>query len=135
MRARKSWAVVLPATVLWLAGCSASSNSGTSTKADVATQGPPVQLSVGIALPQATVNGTAMTFSVDYEFTQGEPSPAGYVWVIKRAHGDPLKKPVQLRREGNLAAVVTGWRPREGPFQAYIVDQSGNRQSATIDLQ
>jgi hypothetical protein len=75
-----------------------------------------------------------MSFSVDYEFTEGEPSSSGYVWVIERAHGSPAKQPVQLARQGNLPILIQGWRPEDGPFQAHIEDRSGNRLSAVIEL-
>jgi hypothetical protein len=95
---------------------------------------PSISLSVGIALPQPTVDGTVMTFSVDYEFTHGGPGSSGQVWVIERARGAAAKKPVQLARDGNLAIVVKGWRPEDGPFHTYIEDQSGRKLSPRIEL-
>ena len=75
-----------------------------------------------------------MSFSVDYQFTQGEPNTSGYVWVIQRAQGAPAKQPVRLARQGNLPILIPGWRPEEGPFQSHIEDRSGNRLSPSIDL-
>ena len=60
--------------------------------------------------------GTLMSFSVDYEFVQGEPSPEGYVWVIERAHGNPARQSVKLSKQGNLPILIQGWRPRGRPF-------------------
>lgn len=194
---RRLFAVALSATILWLAGCSADSNSGpnptvnastgrtrpslaplgvaeapptesaaaqpqpppatpplASTKPPAAQPQPPlattslaseshrpaageqsINLSVGIALPQPGLDGTLMTFSVDYEFTHGEPNSSAYVWVIERAHGAPAKKSVQLTKEGNLASVIKGWHPEDGPFRTHIEDPSGHTLSARIELQ
>ena len=75
-----------------------------------------------------------MSFSVDYELTQGEPISSGYVWIIERAHGSPAKQPVQLAKQGNLPILINGWRPEDGPFQTHMEDPSGNRLSASIEL-
>ena len=48
-----------------------------------------IQLSAGVALPQTGPDGTLMSFSVDYEFAQGEPSTDGDFWVIERARQAP----------------------------------------------
>jgi hypothetical protein len=93
-----------------------------------------IRISAGVALPQTGPEGTLMSFSVDYEFTQGEPVSSGYIWVIERAHGDPARQPVQLVRQGNLPILIQGWRPEDGPFQTRIEDRSGNRLSAVIEL-
>jgi hypothetical protein len=93
-----------------------------------------IRLSAGVALPQTGPEGTLMSFSVDYEFTQGEPSSSGYVWVIQRARGGPARQPVQLSRQGNLPILINGWRQEDGPFQTHIEDRSGNRLSEVIEL-
>ena len=93
-----------------------------------------IRLSAGVALPQTGPEGTLMSFSVDYEFIQGEPISSGYVWVIERAHGGPARQPVQLARQGSLPTLIHGWRPEDGPFHAHIEDRSGNRLSAVIEL-
>ena len=105
------------------------------SKPQTATNGQQaIKLSAGVALPQTGPEGTLMSFSVDYEFTQGEPSSSGYVWVIERAHGGPARQPVQLARQGNLPILINGWRPEDGSFQTHIEDRSGNRLSAVIEL-
>lgn len=93
-----------------------------------------IRLSVGVALPQTGPKGILMSFSVDYEFTEGEPSSSAYVWVIERAHGSPTRQPVKLSRQGNLPILINGWRPEDGPFQTHIEDRSGNRLSVSIEL-
>ena len=93
-----------------------------------------IRLSAGVALPQTGPEGTLMSFSVDYEFTQGKPSSSGYVWVIERTHGVPARQSVQLAKQGNLPILIQGWRPEDGPFQTYMEDRSGNRLSALIEL-
>jgi len=94
----------------------------------------PIQLSVGIALPQTGPEGTMMGFSVDYQFTTGEPQTSlKYFWIIQRAGGKAARIPVRLEQKGNLALFLP-WRPEEGPFQGHLEDGSGNRLSPTIDL-
>jgi len=95
----------------------------------------PVQLSAGTALAQTLPDGTAMGFSVDYQFTQGQPEPsAQYFWVIERAQGSPTKQAVRLQARGTLQGFVTHFRPEHGPFQAYLEDARGNRLSPTVPL-
>ncbi|MHB8973341.1 MAG: hypothetical protein ACYC3X_24505 [Pirellulaceae bacterium] len=87
-----------------------------------------------MALPQTGPEGTLMSFSIDYEFTQGTPGSSGYIWVIERAHGDAARQPVQLARQGNLPILIQGWLPEDGPFRTRIEDRSGKRLSAVIEL-
>lgn len=94
----------------------------------------PIRLSTGVALPQTGPEGTLMSFSVDYSFDQGEPNPSGYSLVIERTRGAPAKQSVRLARKGDLPVLVSGWRPEDGPFRAYIEDLDGNRVSGSIDL-
>ena len=95
-----------------------------------------IDLSAGVALPQTGPEGTMMTFSVDYQFTQGEPHPsATFFWVIERAKGAPAKIAVRLKSKDNLSTVfVTGWRPEQGPFQSHIQDAAGRRISDVVPL-
>jgi len=95
----------------------------------------PIQLSAGTALAQTLPDGTAMGFSVDYQFTQGQPEPnAQYFWVIERAQGSPTKQPVRLQARGTLQGFVTDFRPEHGPFQTRLEDARGNRLSPTVPL-
>lgn len=95
---------------------------------------PSIMLSTGVALAQTGLDGTMMTFSVDYE-VQGELNTAGYVWVIERAQGQPARGNHQLARKGTLQAVIaTGWRPEDGPFRSHLEDQRGNRVSESIEM-
>jgi hypothetical protein len=93
-----------------------------------------IALSTGVALPQPSINGTILMFSVDYEFTQGQPDPAGYVWVIERAKGTPAKVGVKLGPKNNLMVPMTKWRPEDGPFKSHIEDSKGNRLSESIEM-
>lgn len=94
----------------------------------------PIRLATGVALPQTGPEGILMSFSIDYEFTEGEPSSSGYVWVIERAHGSSARQPVKLTKQGNLPILINGWRPEDGPFQTHIEDPRGNLLSASIEL-
>jgi hypothetical protein len=95
----------------------------------------PIRLSTGVALPQTGLDGTLMSFSVDYEFTEGQPDLGGYVWVIERARGASIKQKAQLSNRGNLTALAPGWRPEDGPFKSHIEDLKGGRRSESIEMQ
>ena len=75
-----------------------------------------------------------MSFSVDYELSQGEPGSKGYVWVIERAHGASGKQQVQLSEKGTLMVLIQGWRPEDGPFKSHIENAKGTRLSESIDM-
>jgi hypothetical protein len=76
-----------------------------------------------------------MGFSVDYQFTAGQPEPnAQYFWVIERAQGAPSRQPVRLSTQGTLQGFVSGFLPEHGPFQAHLEDARGNRLSANESL-
>jgi len=95
----------------------------------------PVQLSAGVALPQTLPDGTAMGFSIDYQFTQGQPEPAGrYYWVVERTQGPPARQPVRLEARGTLQQFITDFRPEHGPFQTHLEDGRGSRLSASAPL-
>lgn len=94
-----------------------------------------IRLSAGVALPQTLPTGTAMGFSVDYEFTRGRPNPASpYVWVIEPGKGQPAKFAARLANKSTLQVFVPHWRPENGPFQSHIEDTAGNRLSRSIPL-
>ena len=95
-----------------------------------------IDLSVGLSLPQTGPEGTMMGFSVDYQFSQGQPQPSEtFFWVIERAKGPPVKIAVKLKLKDNLSImVVRGWRPEQGPFQTHIEDSSGRPVSETALL-
>ena len=96
---------------------------------------PSIRLSAGVALPQSLPMGTVMSFSVDYQFTQGQPNPSWqYVWVIEPARGEPVRQDVRLTDQGTLPAFVQQLRPEHGPFQTHIEDSSGNRLSRSVPL-
>lgn len=95
----------------------------------------PIQLSAGVALPQTLPTGTAMGFSVDYRWAQGQPDPnAPYYWVIEAAGAPPLRQAVRLDRQGTLQGFALELRPEHGPFQTYITDASGRRLSPIVPL-
>jgi hypothetical protein len=94
-----------------------------------------IQLSAGTALAQTLPTGTAMGFSVDYEFSSGQPgSSARYLWVIEPAGGQSVKQPIQLDSQGTLQGFVQQLRPDDGPFQTYIEDQNGTKLSRSLAL-
>jgi hypothetical protein len=112
-----------------LVGC----EGGPSSKPAPAAQ-LPIRIAAGVALPQTGPEGTLMSFSVDYEFAEGEPATAGYTWVIERAHGAAAKQKVQLKKQGNLMTLVPGWRPEDGPFKSHIEDLKGNPVSESLEM-
>ena len=75
-----------------------------------------------------------MSFSVDYEFAQGEPGSEGHVWVIERAHGAAAKQKVKLSQKDNLMVLIQGWQPEDGPFKSHIEDTGGRRLSESIEM-
>jgi hypothetical protein len=94
-----------------------------------------IKLSTGVALPQTGPEGTLMSFSVDYEFTQDAPNATPYYWIIERTQGDSAKIPVPLtKKQGNLLTLIPQWRSNEGPFQAHLEDQNGDRVSDSVEL-
>jgi len=97
---------------------------------------PSIRLSAGVALPQSLPTGTAMGFTADYQFVEGEPSPSSpYFWVIQPSKGQPVKLEVRLKRKGTLPPTfIQQFRPENGPFQGYIEDADGNRLSPSIPL-
>jgi hypothetical protein len=95
----------------------------------------PVQLSAGVALPQTLPTGTAMGFSVDYRWVEGQPDPrVRYFWVIEPAGAPPVRQPVQLEQEGTLQGFALELRPEHGPFQTYLADPRGHPISPKVPL-
>jgi hypothetical protein len=78
-----------------------------------------------------------MSFSVDYQFLQGEPSPnALYAWIIEAERAKRHKPQlVSLRSQGTLQILVSEWRPEMGPFRTHLEDRSGRRVSNSVPLQ
>jgi len=94
-----------------------------------------IDLSAALSLPQTGPEGTMMGFSVDYQFSQGQPQPSEtFYWVIERAKGTPVKIAKRLQLKGNLQDFITTWRPEQGPFQTHIEDSSGRPVSETAPL-
>lgn len=95
----------------------------------------PIRLSAAVALPQTLPTGTAVGFSVDYQFTSGGPETANrYFWVIQAAKAPTAKIPVRLDRQGTLQTFVLEYRPEHGPFSCHIEDYRGNRLSPSISM-
>lgn len=112
----------------------ASPQPGPAAKGTAAPAAP-IRLSAGTALAQTLPEGTTMGFSVDYQFTAGQPdSNAQYFWVVQRTQGPPARQPVQLSAQGTLQGFISGFRPEHGPFQGHIEDARGNRLSANESL-
>ena len=98
------------------------------------SQLPSIKLSAGVALPQSLPTGTAMGFSVDYQFIGGRPGPSPYLWVIQPGNGQTAKQPVQLQPQGTLQVFILQFRPENGPFHTHIEDAQGNRLSPSLLL-
>jgi hypothetical protein len=85
------------------------------------TTRPEIRLRTAVALPQSLPTGTAMGFSVDYQFTGGTPdSQVKYVWVIKPPSGQVWESAVQLQSRGTLQAFVLQWGPVSGNYEMRI---------------
>ena len=94
-----------------------------------------VRLFRGVALAQTLPTGTAMGFSVEYEFASQPPTASvSLFWVIESGKGQTVKRPVQLKSRGTLEGFVIQFRPEHGPFSTRIEDQSGNRLSKSTPL-
>ncbi len=85
------------------------------------TTQPGIRLRAAVALPQSLPTGTAMGFSVDYQFIGGTPdSRVQYVWVIKPPSGPAKESVVQLQSRGTLQMFVTEWGPVTGDYKMRI---------------
>jgi len=119
-----------PATVLQAPGPTTPARS-----ARVGRQPSSIRLSGGVALAQTLPTGTAMGFSVDYQFAQGGPnSSSRYLWVVEPSKGPPAKMDVRLQERGTLQTFVLQLRPEHGPFKSHIEDGNGSRLSRSIPL-
>jgi len=99
------------------------------------SSGMTIQLSAGTALAQTLPTGTAMGFSVDYEFVSGQPeSSAKYFLIIKPASAQSAKQPVELSPQGTLQGFAQQLQPHDGPFQAHIEDENGAKLSESLAL-
>jgi len=88
-----------------------------------------IQLATGVSLPQTTVDGTIMSFSVDYEFSAASPAPnARYAFMVRRQDGEAYFQEQPLGQQGNLMLVVPNWRPDDGPFHGSIVQLDARQQ-------
>ncbi len=116
----------------WPRGPERPSRSGRPPRQSVSF---PVQLSAGVALPQTLPTGTAMGFSVDYRWVEGQPDPRiRYFWVIEPAGAPPIRQPVQLEQQGTLQGFALELRPEHGPFQTYLADPRGQPISPRVPL-
>jgi hypothetical protein len=93
-----------------------------------------ISLSTGVALAQTLPTGTAMGFSVDYQFAVGRPGPSPFFWVIEPSKGQTAKQRVQLQDRGTLMSFFPQFLPENGPFKTHIEDAQGNRVSHSIPL-
>lgn len=94
-----------------------------------------IRLSTGVALAQTLPTGTAMGFSVEYEFVNHAPSgTANLIWVIESGNGKAVRQRVQMAARGTLEGFVPQFRPEDGPFNTYIEDGSGNQLSKSLPL-
>ena len=112
-----------------------SSGWASATRHSSQPGGISIRLSAGTALAQTLPTGTAMGFSVDYEFDSGQSdSAAVYFWVIKPSGLQPLRQPVRLQSEGTLQTFVPNLRPDDGPFETHIENQRGTNLSTPLKL-
>ncbi|WP_145050384.1 hypothetical protein [Lignipirellula cremea] len=84
----------------------------------------PVRLKTGVALAQSLPTGTAMGFSVDYQFQHEQPRvDCRYDWIIVNGKGEAVRiEAGRLRPQGTLQTYVTIWKPEHGPFQCYFLE-------------
>jgi hypothetical protein len=94
----------------------------------------PVQVTGGQSLEQTTVDGNAVGFRLDYQVTGSEPDPAGYVWVIERTHGNPVRIKVKLEQRSELNTMLVGWRSEQGPFHSHLEAADGRQVSESIEM-
>jgi len=98
-----------------------TANSTTSAPKPTGAAPARIELTRAVSLAQTGPRGTLMSFSVEYEFVSGDPSPAAqYVWAIKPAVGQTEKINVQLKPQGTLQTLVETMRPEHGPFDVWI---------------
>ncbi|MEX0700970.1 MAG: hypothetical protein WD069_02635 [Planctomycetales bacterium] len=98
----------------------------------------PIELSLGVALPQTLPEGTAVGCSLEYRFVQGGPDPSWrYAVLAQAANGAQSIHEVPLRQRDTLNWFVA-WRPGDGPFHARIVgrgpDGTQRQLSDVIEL-
>lgn len=96
----------------------------------------PVRLSAGAGQPQQTPAGPAMSFSVEYQVTQSLNTSARSLLVIETGNGKRSGQPTQLERSGTLKVLVNGWKPEDGPFEAYVeeVSRDGKRRPLSVPV-
>lgn len=94
-----------------------------------------IKLSAGTALPQSLPTGTAMGFSVDYEFVRGQPDPATeYVWVVESSQGQAVKLGVRLEPRGTLQQFILEFKPEQGPFRTGIETTAGVKLTEMVSF-
>ncbi|MBI1900244.1 MAG: hypothetical protein HYS13_03895 [Planctomycetia bacterium] len=102
-----------------------SSTPGATTAPGADVQ---LHLKAGVALPQTGPNGTLMGFSVDYYLIagslHGQARYAKFHWVVEGAAGFRLSTQIpQLKQDDNLLLLQDGWRPENGPYRSYVVEE------------
>jgi len=102
----------------------------------------PLDISKGQSLAQTGPNGTMMGFACDYRFRAGSRNAKSkYVLVVKDMNKKSAEVPFDLEDEGEFAAFVDGWKPRDAPFEGHfeeIIDKTRRRvvsQSIDFDLE
>jgi hypothetical protein len=120
--------IVLMSLILALSGCEGRSSRNAESKPKY-----PIELKIGVGLPQTTIEGTFVFFCVDCTILEDFPAPMECVWVIEPSKGDPVKIPEKIPRKKNLRAGPL-WKPENGPFKSHIEDRNGKRLSESIDM-
>ncbi|MSR58189.1 MAG: hypothetical protein EXS05_10995 [Planctomycetaceae bacterium] len=93
----------------------------------------PVRLSAGTALPQSLPEGTAMTFSVDYQVTEPLNPSSRYVLIVERAGGMTVELSAKIDGIGTQLWLVPNWNPEDAPFQVWIeeIPPTGSRRQVS----
>lgn len=83
-----------------------------------------VTLTRAVMLPQTLPDGTQATFSVDYEFS-GDGPRSGYKYALVISTKDGLEgmATVEVESSGTLQLLSSGFRPTDGPFRGWLVEQ------------
>jgi hypothetical protein len=93
-------------------------------------------LRAGTALPQTGVDGTFLSFSVDFEFRDGGPDPScRYVLVIERNNGGPFEAALPGGSSGNAVVLPVPWQPEDAPFKCHVdeIAPDGSRKRVSAD--
>ena len=101
----------------------APSNSGSPGANSV----PKVRLLRANALAQSLPTGTAMGFSMEYQFLSNYLPNAQYAWIIQPPQGNAVAIPVRLQAQGTLSQFVPAFGSMEGTYKLQLVIFDGKQ--------